>query len=151
MGLFPFPPIENNWKWSYQLLLINYETKCPSELMPGLYVIQIQIQAVWINNITCSCIFKVYRLIRRQAIFWTVFPVKSSTYYMKIFSIFSNCFGGAPRFFKNFCTNFVCAVIKCFPTMSKRKLARLLSSRFDLSDLTSYEKSEIFNSKKICL
>ena len=48
-------------------------------------------------------------------------------------------------------TNFVCAVIKCFPTMRKRELARLLSSRFDLSDLTSYEKSEIFNSKKICL
>ena len=59
---------------------------------------------------------------------------------MNIFSIFSNCFGGAPRFFKDFRTNFVCAVIKCFPTMRKRELARLLSSRFDLSDLTSYEK-----------
>ena len=47
MGLFPFPPIENDWKWLYQLLPINYESKWPSELMPGLYVIQIQIQAVW--------------------------------------------------------------------------------------------------------
>ena len=47
MGLFPFPPIENDWKWLYQLLPINYESKWPSKLMPGLYVIQIQIQAVW--------------------------------------------------------------------------------------------------------
>ena len=32
----PFPPIENDQKWLYQLLLINYELKLPSEPMPGL-------------------------------------------------------------------------------------------------------------------
>ena len=47
MGLFPFPPIENDWKWLYQLLPINYESKLPSDGMPGLYVILVQIQAVW--------------------------------------------------------------------------------------------------------
>ena len=40
---FPFPPIENDRKWLYQLLQIKYELKLPSETTPGRLVIQIQI------------------------------------------------------------------------------------------------------------
>ena len=32
----PFPPIENDRKWLYQLLPIKYELNLPSEVMPGL-------------------------------------------------------------------------------------------------------------------
>ena len=49
MGLFPFPPIENDWKWLYQLLPINYELKLPSEAMPTSFAIQNQIEAVCID------------------------------------------------------------------------------------------------------
>ena len=33
---FPFPPLENDREWSYQLLPIKYELKLPSEVMPSL-------------------------------------------------------------------------------------------------------------------
>ena len=42
----PFPPIENDRKWLYQLLLIKYELKLPSEATPTSFAIQNQIQAV---------------------------------------------------------------------------------------------------------
>ena len=48
--MFPFPPIENYWKWLYQLLPFQYELKLPSEVMLGLLVIQIQIQAMCSDN-----------------------------------------------------------------------------------------------------
>ena len=42
----PFPLIENDRKWLYQLLLIKYELKLPSEATPTSFAIQNQIQAV---------------------------------------------------------------------------------------------------------
>ena len=44
--LFPFPPIENDQKWLFQLLPIKYELKLLSEVMPRLLAIHIQIQAM---------------------------------------------------------------------------------------------------------
>jgi hypothetical protein len=43
--LFPFPPTGNGNNQPYPLLLIKYELKLPSEVTPGLLVIQIQIHA----------------------------------------------------------------------------------------------------------
>ena len=40
------PPIENDRKWLYQLLLIKYELKLPAEATPMSFAIQNQIQAV---------------------------------------------------------------------------------------------------------
>ena len=40
-----FLPIENDRIWLYRLLQIKYKLKLPSEVTPGNFVIQIQIQA----------------------------------------------------------------------------------------------------------
>ena len=48
--LFPFPPIENDRKWLYQLVAIKYELKLPSEATPTSFAIQNQIEAVWGGN-----------------------------------------------------------------------------------------------------
>ena len=45
----PFPSIENDRKWLYQLLLIKYELKLPSEATPKSIDIQNQIEAVCIG------------------------------------------------------------------------------------------------------
>ena len=44
--LFPFPPTGIGNNQPYPLLLIKYELKLPLEVMPGLLVIPIQIQAM---------------------------------------------------------------------------------------------------------
>ena len=65
---FPFLPIENDRKWLYQLLLIKYELKLPSEATSTSFAIQNQIQAVckatgWVGSekrqflLTSSTIF----------------------------------------------------------------------------------------------
>ena len=49
--LFPFPPTGNRTNQPYLLLLIKYELRLPSEVTPGLLVIQVQIQPLWANSV----------------------------------------------------------------------------------------------------
>ena len=49
--------MENERKWLYQLLSIDYELKLPPEVMPGLLVIQIQIQAMFAIYLIIPTIF----------------------------------------------------------------------------------------------
>ena len=46
-------PIENHRKWLYQLLLIKYELKLPSEAMPLSIAIENQIEAVCTVLVMC--------------------------------------------------------------------------------------------------